>query len=218
MVEFAVPVVVGKRNRIPDFRLCKPGEPWVWVEVSAPDQSEAAAEVVRVMKTFAPLRQAITFGRAAEIFIRRDLTPAEIEVISQEFTALLAQTPPARRDLEGLALLLYGHCEPGTMVLEDHGEPRVPRLGNVSFDMVDGRRRDLSCGTPSRMRVKEVSNTRSSQLPKNEPGLVMLKSASIWGANPPWISMIQDLLRPSQHTRVSAVALFPLESPVRALG
>jgi hypothetical protein len=222
-VEFGVAVAVGGRTKVPDFRLRKPAEPWTWVEVSTPEQSDAADGIRRVLDRFAPLKKLMPFGLGGEIFIRRDITSDEFELISQAFADLLAQPTPSRRDIEGLALLLSGHFEPATVKLEDRGEAPVPRLSTVWADAVGDvgniqRRALLVRHAFSDARAKRFLTREAAQLPSHEPGLVMLHSPTIWGPNPPWIPLLERLLRPSQHTRVSAVALFASRFADRTAG
>jgi hypothetical protein len=202
-VEFGVRIATGT---VPDFRLRRGGEPWTWVEVSAPGFSDAAKEVMKVMEQLGALLVRVPQGKFAEIFIRRDLTPEDVIKIGRAFGIALSYGNPRRIEL-AQAIILYDHVAPGQHRWDSLPEALVPRIGMLHHDAKGGREL-LVRHAFSDSRAERLLKQEAAQLPRDEPGIIMLQDSTIWSPHPDWPPLIEVAMRPGQHTRVSAAALF----------
>ncbi len=208
-LEFGAPAQVGNRERVPDFRLRQEDEPWVYVEVTAPDISELQHHAQILLEHLATFLTDIPLGSAAEVMVRRDPTEEEVGTIVETLRSQLQVAGPSQRDLPGLALLLVRHAEPGQIVVEDHGEPNIPRIGLARFELREGRGRHLAVRYAfSDQRAEAFLTSEARQLPRDTPGLVMVDVSRATGAFDAWQPLLARRLRPRQHTRVSSITLF----------
>lgn len=209
-LEFAAGVKVGNRDRVPDFRIRITGEPWTYVEVTAPDVSELQHEASKVIDRLVSLLPRMPVGSAAEVMLRRDPTSDEISLIEQSLLSLVQAEEPVTADLPGLALLLSGYCAPGQVVVDDHGEPSLPRIGMVRAEGDStGPKKHITVRYPfADQRAESFLTSEARQLPKGEAGVVMIDISQATGAVESWVPLLQRRLQPTQHTRVSAIVLF----------
>jgi hypothetical protein len=108
-------------NRIPDIRVRSP-DPWVYVEVARPDQSEAGRCAASVLQAVVDLVVEIKQPFTLEVFLRREPAEVEIETLRAHMTRFCASRVAAGElPLEGLrpeaAFLHFRHCEPGELVV-----------------------------------------------------------------------------------------------------
>jgi hypothetical protein len=84
------PIVrVGQSDREPDIRARCP-DPWVYVEVTDPNQSEAYRRAESVLKAVARLAHEIKQPVTLEIFLRREPAEHEVETIRANATRFCA--------------------------------------------------------------------------------------------------------------------------------
>jgi hypothetical protein len=210
VVGFGVATTVGNRERVPDFRLRRENDPWVYVEVTAPDTSEAQRQAQALLHQLSVALVDIPLGSMAEVMIRRDPSEEEMADILNALRAQARGGGRSQRDLPGLALILVGHGQPGQIVLDDHGEPNVPRIGVVATSRLEGEaRKHLALRYAfSDQRAEAFLTSEARQLPHGTPGLVMVNVARASGAFKTWEPLLVRRLQPRQHTRVSGIALF----------
>ena len=111
--------------------------------------------------------------------------------------------------MEGLALILVDHAEPGKLVPEDHGEPSQPRLGLAAVEMKGGKRKHLAVRYPyTDQRANQFLDSEARQLPPEFPALVMLDVAQASGAMKAWEPLLRRQFQLSIHTKVGGVCLF----------
>jgi hypothetical protein len=204
-VEFGVEIATGK---MPDFRARRGHEPWTWVEVSAPDFSDAAKDVMALMDQLGDLLTMVPYGRFAEIFIRRDLTPADVILVRRDFGIAVSRGRQTRLDTMQ-AIILYDHFAPQKYRLDALAEAQVPRISTLHFDKHGPSPRELLVRHAlSDARAVRLLRREAEQLPRDEPGIIMLQNGISLGPLAEWPPLIEAALRPGQHTRVSAAALF----------
>jgi hypothetical protein len=207
-VEFEPEVTVRDRHRKPDFRVRKYGQPWTWVEVTAPDVSEVESGAREILNRLLALLTKMPFGTAGELLLRRAPTKAEMEDIVVVVEEAVAAGGLIRRPLHGLGLLLVGHAVPGEIHLESHGEPASPRISVVRSEGRDGMMRQFAVRLAiSDERADAFLTREARQLPKDEPGLVMMALSRIVGGRK-WGPLLSRRFQPTLHTRVSGVVLF----------
>lgn len=209
ILEFGVATTVADRVRVPDFRMRVGDDPWVYVEVTAPDSSEAKLRAHTLLQQLSVALSDIPMGSMAEVMIRRDPTDAEVGQILVALHTQAQMTGPSRKDIPGLALILIGHGQPGKIALDDHGEPNVPRIGVATSQVQGESRRHLALRYAySDQRAEAFLTSEARQLPRGSPGLVMVEVSRATGAFRTWEPLLARRLQPQQHTRVSGVVLF----------
>lgn len=88
-----------------------------------------------------------------------------------------------------------------------HNEPYRPGLGRAAVVHREGEVRSISVRLPyADNRGRKKLGKESLQLPRNDPGLVMIDTAGAPGSWHSWEPAIRGDLH--NHTRVSAVCLF----------
>jgi hypothetical protein len=208
--------VVGKRARVPDFRVKRGVEPWVHVEVTRPDVSEVAERAQATVTMLAGVVQNITKPIAIEVFLRREPTGAEMEGLGRSILAFSAKDEARREELpEELGLLISSVHPPGMVVLADHpGEQMCPRFGAAKLvGGVGEPARQVIVRMPfSDQRAERFIASEAAQLPGDTPGLIMIDISKTRSGFKSWEPLIKRRFQPTIHTRVGGVCLFSAEN------
>jgi len=213
VVELEPVVTLPGGDRKCDFRLQRPSDTWVYVEVTQPDTSDAKARVDAIIQSVVETVMSIKKPFALEIFLRREPTEPEIaSVISASLDVCSSNETLARREElpDGLGLMIVNEQTPEFFALNDHGEERVPRVGSL--------RAIVGPGEPNRsvavrmayadQRAERFLTTEARQLPTNAPGLIMVEMLNVSGGFVSWEPIIRRRFQPTIHTRVGGVCLF----------
>jgi hypothetical protein len=202
-------------NRKCDFRIQREGEPWVYVEVTRPDVSDAHARVDALLASILKVIEAVKKPFALEVFLRR--LPADDEVAAMhasifEFcSAERSANAAARRDLSDEMGILFLNEQPaGLIVLDNHGEEPVSRLSAARAILGPGEpNRHVAVRVPyADVRAEEFLRTEAKQLPTDSPGLIIVEIARAPGAFRSWRPSLQRRFQPAIYTRVGGVLLF----------
>jgi hypothetical protein len=177
-----------------------------WVEVSAPGSSDAAEEVKAAMDQFAALLTLVPHGKFADIFIRRDMTPDDVRKVRMGSGVAPSYGKPRRVDLAP-AIILYDHFAPSNFKWDALPEAMVSRMSMLHYDEKGGRELLVRHVFPD-SRAARLLRREAEQLLRDGPGLIMLDDSPSAGPVVEWPPLIEAALRPGQHTRVSAAALF----------
>jgi hypothetical protein len=209
VVEIEPEVRVGSRNRMPDFRVRRGDEPWTYVEVTNPGESELQQEVLRGLERITNLVYECSGSFALEVFLSRPPVLADVEFIA----ATIMQGQPTELATvqlpSGLGALYWNYQPPGVAVLDDHGEPYTPRLSRSSIAVGGGEHRHIVVRWPfTDTRAEKFIRLEARQLPTDSPGLIMIQTSGNVGAMKSWRALIDNRFRPTQYTRVGAVCLF----------
>jgi hypothetical protein len=209
-LEIEPEVVVGTKNRKPDFRVRRGRDDWTYVEVTQASTSEAQANVRRNLERLTILADDSTGTFGLEVFLRREPTHDEVDAIAVEIVqGHIDTTTRAVELVSGLGTLYWDIGEPQTVVLDDHGEPYTPRLGMTRFAKRGDNYRRITVRWPfTDERAEEFLRIEARQLPTNAPGLIMINTGYAVGAMKAWRSLIERRFQPNLYTRVSAVCLF----------
>jgi hypothetical protein len=147
-----------------------------------------------------------------EVFLRRQPDDAEFRVLQQQVEQICRSQggTPTVELAAGLGTLYLNQHEPGLMVLDDHGEPHVPRIGTMGVVAVGGLpARSVAVRIAfSDDRADEFLRKEAKQLPKDAPGIVMIDVSDASGGMRTWRPLLEKRLQPNMHTRVSAICLF----------
>jgi hypothetical protein len=133
-VELEPIVHSGGRQRKCDFRIQKKDGPCVYVEVTQPDMSEAHTHAQSLLEAIIAMIAGIEKPFALEVFLRREPSDDEVPALTQRAREFCSaggeQGIMVKQELpEGMGLLLLNQGPVGQVVLNDHEERPVPRLG-----------------------------------------------------------------------------------------
>jgi hypothetical protein len=121
-------------NRKCDFRIKRGSEAWVYVEVTRPDTSNAQYRVQMVLQSICDQVASVNRPFALEVFLRREPSDVELDTVSAAALDLCSVDQPADRVIrtempDGIGLFILNQHATSQVVLDDHGEEKVPRLG-----------------------------------------------------------------------------------------
>jgi hypothetical protein len=203
-------VLVGGRHRKPDFRIRRRQQAWTYVEVTRPNSSAAQVGLLRDMQRLADLVNDCTGSFALEVYLKRRPSDEELDLVRSQITQGHRDVATRAIDLaSGLGTLYWNTKPPGTVVVDDHGEPYTPRLGIASVAIEGGDHRHVAVIAPfTDKRAKAFLDSEAKQLPKESAGIIMIQTSEAAGAMKAWRGLIEPRYQPAIHTRVSAVCLF----------
>jgi hypothetical protein len=207
-LEPTVPVA-GRSDRKGDLRVRRNGEPWTYIEVSATDRNATEREVLRLLERLGEPVQSMSGSFALELFFRSLPGEDEVEAILGRVQDLDGRADSLSEELpEGLGTLVYDPTrDPTDVSPRVLNEPYRPGLGRAAVVHREGEVRSISVRLPyADNRGRKKLGKESLQLPRNDPGLVMIDTAGAPGSRHSWEPAIRGDLH--NHTRVSAVCLF----------
>jgi hypothetical protein len=207
-LEPTVPVA-GRSDRKGDFRVRRNGEPWTYVEVSATDRNATERDVLRILERLGEPVHSMSGSFALELFFRSLPGEDEVEAILGRVRDLDGRADSLSEELpEGLGTLVYDPTgDPTDVSPRVLNEPYRPGLGRAAVVHREGEVRSISVRLPyADNRGRKKLGKESLQVPRNDPGLVMIDTAGAPGSRQSWEPAIRGDLH--NHTRVSAVCLF----------
>jgi hypothetical protein len=207
-LEPTVPVA-GRSDRKGDFRVRRNGDPWTYVEVSATDRNATEREVLRLLERLGEPVHSMSGSFALELFFRSLPGEDEVEAILGRVRDLNGRADSFSEELpEGLGTFVYDPTgDPTDVSPRVLNEPYRPGLGRAAVVHREGEVRSISVRLPyADNRGRKKLGKESLQLPRNDPGLVMIDTAGAPGSRQSWEPAIRGDLH--NHTRVSAVCLF----------
>jgi hypothetical protein len=214
-LEPVVPVA-GRSDRKGDFRVRRNGDPWTYVEVSATDQTATEREALRLLERLGEPAHFMSGSFALELFFRSLPDEDEVEAILRRVRDLDGRADSLSEELpEKLGTLVYDTTrDPTDVSPRVLNEPYRPGLGRAAVVHRDGEARSITVRLPyTDTRGRKKLGKESLQLPRNDPGLVMIDTAGAPGSRHSWEPAIRGDLH--NHTRVSAVCLFQWASMPR---
>ena len=208
-VELEPEIQSGRR---PDFRVRRPGEGWVYVEVTSPEKSDAQRRVEAAIERLVNAPEATETTRfAIEVFLAREPDDLDVARIEQALLALQGLAESDKVDLEdGLGTIFYEPTATAEFVVDDHGRDPVPRLSTIGFAGIgDDVLRRIAVRIPfADGRAEVFLATEARQLPMGEPTLIMVQLGRAAGGWRSWEPALRRRFQRNQHTRVGAVCLF----------
>ena len=209
-LEIGPKVKVDNRNRQPDFRLRKVGEPWIYVEVTKLSDSTASIQIRHLLQRVAESVIKANESFLLEIIFNRDPTATEEEELLIEAKASCDAADGHRKDVGDYASILVKSGDPSVVIpslIPDDNRPRM----TISLSLVgDGQlNRQIVARIPFQdQRAEDILRSEAAQLPKNECGVVMVNVNQQPSAFESWSKRVPERFTPGQHTRVAAVILF----------
>lgn len=207
-LEPVVPVA-GRPDRKGDFRIRRNDDPWTYVEVSAIDQTTTERETLRLLKRLGEPVHSMSGSFAVELFFRGLPDEDEVDAILRRVRDLEGRPGSLSEELpEGLGRLLYDTTvNPRVVSPRVLNEPYRPGLSRADVVHHDGEVRSIIIRLPyADSRGRKKLGKESLQLPRNDPGLVMIDTAGAPGSRHSWEPAIRVDFH--NHTRVSAVCMF----------
>jgi hypothetical protein len=199
-----------------DFRIRRANDKqWTTVEVTQPGSSEERQRLEEILRRIGGSFSKTEDPFSLDIVLTREPSEREVLVLQRRLPEACQQvTGRKRADLpDGLGFLLLNHVDIGNLRLFD-----VPELANTPMIAVavffsggagDKPHHQVSLRIPfADERAEEILRGEARQLPKGEPGLVMMNIPMSPTKLPVWVSLIQRRFQPEIHTRVSGVCLF----------
>jgi hypothetical protein len=206
---------IAESNRKCDFRIRLDGEPWVYVEVTRPDTSDAQSRAEMILRSVCDQVISIKNPFALELFFRREPSDDEIsEVIAAALRFCCVEHATAatiQEEMPNRAGLFVLNQQPvGQVVIHDHGEANVPRIGMARVVAGSGEpNRHVAVRMPyADQRAERFLTSEARQLPRHGPGLIMADMAMAPGGFRSWEPVIRRRFQPALHTRVGGVCLF----------
>lgn len=214
-IELEPVVSVGGRQRKCDFRIKRENESWLFVEVTQPDVSEAQARLRQLLDLIVDVISSVRQPFALEVFFQREPTDGEVAPLIERIRAFCSADQqggePAQQELpDGVGILFLNHMPAGQIVLNDHGEEPVPRLGAARTIIGSNEpRRHVAVRIPyADARAEQFLTTEARQLPTDSPGLIMVEMAHARGGFRSWEPVLRRRFQPNMHTRVGGIILF----------
>lgn len=203
--------LIPSGNRNPDFRIRQDEGAWTCVEVKQASTNKARAQAESDLHRLSTgLIGDCSGSFALEVFFKREPTPDEVEEVAAQIISLHRDRGTEETDLNnGLGTLYWNGRSPGSLEVDDHGEPRT-RISIIATNMVASVvQSDIVVRWPfADARAEEFLRRAKGQLPTDTPGLVMVDVSGALGAMKTWRTVIERRFQPSMYTRVSGVCLF----------
>jgi hypothetical protein len=208
-IEVGPGVRVGDRHRRPDFRIRRGADPWIYVEVTQLNRSTASERTQETLRRIATQLTSVLRSFVLEIVFWRDPTEGEQDDLVRQACDACQEANSGRRDIGDLASLLVKSGDPAVVIpsiLPDDDETRMAIAQSI-----------VGPGQPNRQivvrvpfadqRAEVVLSAEARQLPKNEPGLVMVDVAGQPTAFESWADLVPRRFTPTQRASVACFCL-----------
>ena len=147
---------------------------------------------------------------SVEIMMRREPQDrSELEEVVEEVRAELASGKDSTRELSDLCLLIARRATSNLFVVEDHGEPKVSRLGVVGFQSGANAHGNVAIRLEfSDTRAEKILRQESKQLPSGAASIVFVDGTRGSASFSDWQQDLLGRFRRGFHTRISTVVMF----------
>lgn len=203
---------VGSRKA--DFRTRKGTGPWTTVEVTQALASKERNRIQAILRRLTDALRNVDAQFVLELQFRREPTDDEISVLCDHLPSFCRL--PERRSAEladGMGFLFLDHVEIGRLRLQEIPElADTPMVGLVMFQgggPGGAPHHQVAVQIPfSDKRAEQFLTAEAKQLPKDGPGLLMIRGPTSRNELRVWGDLIQRRFQPHMHTRVGGVCLF----------
>ncbi len=206
-VELEPPVNGG---RVPDFRVREKSGDWIYAEVTFPDWSKANERARAVLARVTELVYGIKKTFTLEVFLRQEPTDEQLKGILAVLPDFCNQEGVQQQELpDGVGLIFLNNSAPGVVITDDHGDGPRPRIGAArAIAGSDEPHRHIAVRMPfSDQRATQFLDTEAAQLPKDAPGLIMIRTQRAVGSINAWIPLLEKQFELQLHNHVSGICL-----------
>ena len=211
-VELGPIVMVGTRNRRPDFRIRDSHDgDWTYVEVTAPTDSVERTRLSALLEQISAELSDEETSSVLEAILRREPNENERSEVVQTLRRLGRTTSKETVHLGNeLGIVLANHTEARTVILEERGEPHTSRLGLSRAQIrADGTSSTLTLRIAYRdERAARLLDAEARQLSRETPNVVMISMGEVVSTRGEWERMVLNRYQPRIHTRISGTCLF----------
>jgi len=199
-LEIEPPTPVGGAKKVPDFRLRRPGEEWLWVEVTQPNYSESAQLAQKGAASLGDLLAKIPDGMALQIRFRSEPSDTDLDSVRAE-----AEHVTLNQTIDRPTFIMHASTATPVFTPLGNDEQGRPIFGNVVGRVSGENRALLSVRVPySDLRGQQVIDAEARQLPKDGPGLICIATSH----GKYWQSLIERSFSPTIRRRISGVLLY----------
>lgn len=195
--------------RISDFRVRRDSEPWIYVEVTQPESSEAHNRAEAALSAIVGMLGDIKIPLALEVFLRREPEDEDLELLVREVPEFCKLDGVQKAELPNdLGILMLNRSEPGQAVFDPPAE--VNASGIVTIHAIKGpdepHRHVLITMPFSDARAASFLQKEARQLPDDTPGLVMVELREPGFET--WERALLNIFKRGKYKWVSGVCLF----------
>lgn len=206
-------VVAAGRERKADFRVAGADDKWIYGEVTQPNLSKAEESLALAMCEVTNMAKSVEGSYAIEVFFDRSPTPEELRGVRPVLEEICRRGESTELELPDQLGRVYIGQMPGTVVLDNHGEPYTPRLGRAEVVAGGASTRHVAVRVPFvDRRAHDFLAYEAGQLPEDDPGLIMIEMSAATGGMKEWAPILREELRLDTYTNVSAICLFKFTS------
>jgi hypothetical protein len=209
-LEIAPPIKVGNRKRMPDFRLRKLGERWIYVEVTMLNRSTASSQIELLLERVAERLMAVDHAFLLEIIFKRDPSASEVEEVLDIAETICHASDGHLKDIRDVASIFVKSGDSSVVIPSVIPDDNRPRMAiSRSLIGLGQPNRQIVARIPFRdERAEDILRTEAKQLPNKECGIVMVNVNRQPSAFESWTERVPERFTPRQYTRVAAVILF----------
>jgi hypothetical protein len=219
-LEIGPEVTVGDRRRRPDFRIRRGTESWTYVETTQLNRSEASERTQEVLRRISSQVMSIPQPFILELMLWREPTEGEENALVKKVCEACQAVDGSRYDIGDLASLLVKSGNSAVVIPSIFPEDDGTRMSMSKSIVGPGQpNRQIVVRAPfADQRAETVLTAESKQLPRQEPGLVMVDVAAQPTAFESWAVLVPRRFTTMQHTRVGGVLLFMSATTITAEG
>jgi hypothetical protein len=219
-IEFGPSIIVGTRNRKPDFRIRQKSEAWTFVEVTQLNDSTASESTQVTIERIASQVVAIQQPFILEIIFWRDPLDGEEDDLVRRACVACQASAGVRHDVGDLASLIAKSGDTTVFIpsiIPDDNKARMSIARSIGGPGEPNRQ--IMVRVPfADQRAESVLRHEAKQLPKDEPGLVMVDVRRQMTAFESWSKLIPHRFTPSRHTRVGGILMFANTTAITQFG
>ena len=194
-IEIEPSIVVGNRNRVPDFRLRRSGEAWLHVEVTAADLSASAERARDAANQLVAALNRLPNGVSVQVRFRREPTREDLLTVEQELSGVTAEEANGAKDL--VHAVIHVSRVSSSIAPIGSDEQDRPISGSALARFENGTTTaTLAVRIPyTDDRAQQLLDQEARQLPEEGPGLVCICAHGVNN----WIPIIEvHFRRPSE--------------------
>lgn len=199
-LEIEPPATVGDAEKVPDFRLRRPDERWVWVEITRPNYSESAQIAQNAARSLSDFLRQIPDGIEVQIRFRSEPSDPDLNSVRLELGRATSN-----QTIDRPTFVIHTSAATPVFTPIGNDEEGRPIFGNAVCRVCGENRAQLSVRVPyTDLRGQQVIDAEARQLPKEGPGLICIGTEH----GKYWQSLIERSFSPTIRRRISGVLLF----------